>query len=141
MSSHPKLLFLFSFLLLISSFLCACGSSLGLQSAFFLAYTNSDLWLITKLEWYIYLIVFLWPIVILVINEAIKSIERRKHIIEQRILKLEFQTKLGMHSPDMDTDSSNTKKDLTNMKTESPDNKNEKPWWFLSLKKTKPCIL
>lgn len=77
----------------------ACIVSLVLQVAFFLVFTYSDLSLFAKLEWYIYLIIFLWPIAILFMNELVKSIERKRYIREQKILKLRFETKLGMHSP------------------------------------------
>jgi hypothetical protein len=92
-NKHNKLTFrYFSFVLFLNI-------SLILQTAFFLVFTYSDLALFTRLEWYIYVIIFAWPIAILFINELVKSIDRKKHIHEQKFLKLKFETKLGMHSP------------------------------------------
>ncbi|XP_038068108.1 transmembrane protein 94-like [Patiria miniata] len=47
----------------------------------------------------VWLLAFLWPLVILVLNEAVKLIEIRVFVRWQRRTQLQFGTKLGMNSP------------------------------------------
>jgi hypothetical protein len=52
-----------------------------------------------NLQWYIYVLVFAWPVVQIALDEVIKAGDRSQWTMNQEILKLEFDTKLGMHSP------------------------------------------
>ena len=59
----------------------------------------SDLSLLKQLAWYVYVIVFCWPIILLAIDELVKKQEREWFNIYQRELRLEFNTRLGKYSP------------------------------------------
>jgi len=53
----------------------------------------------SALPWPIYALVFTWPIVIVLIQELVKYRYRKFFENEQHWLKIEFDTRLGMHSP------------------------------------------
>jgi hypothetical protein len=55
--------------------------------------------LFANLQWYIYVMVFAWPIAQFALDEIMKVSDRSGWSRNQEILKLEFDTKLGMHSP------------------------------------------
>lgn len=49
--------------------------------------------------WWLFVISFLWPIVFMPIQEVVKARDLKECIRAQKLAKLEFNTKLGMHSP------------------------------------------
>ncbi|RKP25346.1 hypothetical protein SYNPS1DRAFT_28921 [Syncephalis pseudoplumigaleata] len=51
------------------------------------------------LPWHVYFMVFAWPVVFMPVQELVKWRERIHYIQLQKRRKLEFNTKLGMHSP------------------------------------------
>ncbi|OZJ02713.1 hypothetical protein BZG36_03847 [Bifiguratus adelaidae] len=54
---------------------------------------------ISHLPWYIYFIGLIWPLSIIPIQELAKMHDRKQYIRFQKRSKLQFNTKLGMHSP------------------------------------------
>jgi hypothetical protein len=55
--------------------------------------------LLKNLPYYIYLIGFISPILFIPIQELVKMHDKKEYIRFQKRSKLEFNTKLGMHSP------------------------------------------
>jgi magnesium-transporting ATPase (P-type) len=53
----------------------------------------------TSIDPYIYIIVAVWPLFVIAITELTKAHDRRTVDRQQRKARLEFDTKLGMHSP------------------------------------------
>ncbi|KAG0251334.1 hypothetical protein BG011_007717 [Mortierella polycephala] len=52
-----------------------------------------------NIPWWFFVISFLWPIVFLPIQEIVKARDLKECVRAQKLAKLEFNTKLGMHSP------------------------------------------
>ncbi|KAI9596057.1 hypothetical protein BDF19DRAFT_439502 [Syncephalis fuscata] len=59
----------------------------------------TDSYSFLDLPWYIYFMVFAWPIVFMPVQELVKWRECVHYTQLQKRRKLEFNTKLGMHSP------------------------------------------
>lgn len=76
-----------------------CAVAVVLQAVFFLIYNRELLSLFSQVEWYVYVIMFVWPLFVVIIDELVKRSERHHWKLNQEILRLEFETKLGMHSP------------------------------------------
>ncbi|RUS17997.1 hypothetical protein BC937DRAFT_89258 [Endogone sp. FLAS-F59071] len=53
----------------------------------------------SRLPWYVYLLALIWPIVFLPVQELAKMHDNKEYTRFQKRSKLEFSTKLGMHSP------------------------------------------
>jgi hypothetical protein len=70
-----------------------------LQTAFFVISLRADLALLSQITWPVWLIVFGWVPLLIATHEGIKRIDLNDYIRQQTIMKLEFNTKLGMHSP------------------------------------------
>lgn len=51
------------------------------------------------LQFYIYIIVALFPLVWIVLEELVKIKLRKKFFVDQKRAKIKFQTRLGMYSP------------------------------------------
>lgn len=54
---------------------------------------------VNDVPWWLFVISFLWPIVFMPIQEVVKARDLKECIRAQKLAKLEFNTKLGMHSP------------------------------------------
>ncbi|KAF9974039.1 hypothetical protein BGZ73_002685 [Actinomortierella ambigua] len=54
---------------------------------------------VSAVPWWLIVVVFLWPVVFMPIQEVAKARDRKEYIRAQKLAKLEFNTKLGMHSP------------------------------------------
>lgn len=54
---------------------------------------------VKDIPWWLFVISFLWPIVFMPIQEVVKARDLKECIRAQKLAKLEFNTKLGMHSP------------------------------------------
>lgn len=59
----------------------------------------SPSFLLDRLPWEIYVLVFGWPIVLIGADEVIKHFERKWISTYQKELRLEFDTRLGRYSP------------------------------------------
>ncbi|KAJ1748713.1 hypothetical protein LPJ79_004304 [Coemansia sp. RSA 1821] len=73
--------------------------SLGLSIAFavlLLAFGDAD---ISRIPWYSYVLAFAGPVVLLPLQELCKLHDKRRWTRLQKLAKLEFKTKLGLHSP------------------------------------------
>ncbi|KAL7747749.1 hypothetical protein RI367_006872 [Sorochytrium milnesiophthora] len=55
--------------------------------------------LFAQLPWYLWLLMFGWSMPLLVIQERVTQLDRRQFVRFQKRSKLEFNTRLGMHSP------------------------------------------
>lgn len=76
-----------------------CAVCFVLQIVFFLVSVRELVSLFSQIDWFIYVIIFGWPIFVILIDEVVKRTERKHWKLNQEILRLEFETKLGMHSP------------------------------------------
>ncbi|KAF9924116.1 hypothetical protein FBU30_005856 [Linnemannia zychae] len=54
---------------------------------------------VNDLPWWLFVVAFLWPIAFMPIQEIVKARDMKECIRAQKLAKLEFNTKLGMHSP------------------------------------------
>ena len=54
---------------------------------------------LSSVPFYVWVVGFAWPVVMLPVQEALKYHDKRLYVREQCHIKLEFETKLGMHSP------------------------------------------
>jgi hypothetical protein len=72
---------------------------LCMQLAFFFIATNSDTGHLVTTTWPVILGIIGWPFVILAIDLWIKAKYRKWYDRNQRFLRLEYDTKLGMYSP------------------------------------------
>ncbi|KAG0183213.1 hypothetical protein DFQ29_008573 [Apophysomyces sp. BC1021] len=54
---------------------------------------------LVKIPWFIYFLGFIWPIVLVPMQELVKMHDNKEFSRFQKRSKLEFSTKLGMHSP------------------------------------------
>ena len=78
----------------ISSFL-----TIFLQFIFMAISIRNDYSYIYYLPWWIHIVCFLGVFINIPIQELVKADDRKKWILFQKRTKLEFNTKLGMHSP------------------------------------------
>ena len=79
--------------------LIGCSIVLVLQVCFFAV---SVFWLnigLSQVSWWIYVLSLTAPLAILTVSELIKSHDKKEWQKFQKRSKLEFSTKLGMHSP------------------------------------------
>lgn len=70
-----------------------------LEVVYFIIYLTTVEFVLNKLTWYVYLLIFLWPFVMLIIEEFVKKTERSWFKAYQTELRLEFETRLGRYSP------------------------------------------
>ncbi|CAO3692490.1 unnamed protein product [Rhizopus stolonifer] len=54
---------------------------------------------LSRFPWFIYFLAFVWPIVLIPVQELVKMHDNKEFTRFQKRSKLEFSTKLGMHSP------------------------------------------
>ncbi|KAI9276049.1 hypothetical protein BY458DRAFT_454486 [Sporodiniella umbellata] len=54
---------------------------------------------LSQFPWFVYLLIFAWPIVLVPVQELVKLHDNKEFTRFQKRSKLEFSTKLGMHSP------------------------------------------
>ena len=74
--------------------------SLFLEISFFLVLSGENgKRFITQIPWWIHLVALGLVALNVPIQEAVKAHDRKKWILFQKRTKLEFNTKLGMHSP------------------------------------------
>jgi magnesium-transporting ATPase (P-type) len=76
-----------------------CVVAVVLQVIFLLIYLRDILSHFTQIDWFVYVIIFGWPILVIFIDDFVKRRERSHWKLNQEMLRLEFETKLGMHSP------------------------------------------
>ncbi|KAG0366803.1 hypothetical protein BGZ54_004857 [Gamsiella multidivaricata] len=54
---------------------------------------------VRSVSWWVFVLAFLWPLVFLPVQEVVKARDMKECVRAQKLAKLEFNTKLGMHSP------------------------------------------
>lgn len=54
---------------------------------------------VQDVPWWLFVLSFLWPVVFLPVQELVKARDLKECVRAQKLAKLEFNTKLGMHSP------------------------------------------
>ncbi|KAI8645616.1 hypothetical protein BD408DRAFT_360915 [Parasitella parasitica] len=54
---------------------------------------------LSKIPWFVYFLGFAWPVVLMPVQELVKMHDNKEFTRFQKRSKLEFSTKLGMHSP------------------------------------------
>ncbi|CAO3568429.1 unnamed protein product [Mortierella alpina] len=52
-----------------------------------------------SVPWWLFVVAFLWPIAFVPVQEIVKARDLKECVRAQKLAKLEFNTKLGMHSP------------------------------------------
>lgn len=52
-----------------------------------------------KISWYNIVLFLVWPIIFIPVQEIVKQVDKKEYMRFQKRTKLEFNTKLGMHSP------------------------------------------
>ncbi|KAF9899771.1 hypothetical protein EC991_008337 [Linnemannia zychae] len=77
----------------------ACVLCLVLQFVFCVVSLFKGPHKVKDVPWWLFVVSFLWPILFMPIQEAVKARDLRECIRAQKLAKLEFNTKLGMHSP------------------------------------------
>ncbi|KAJ2799575.1 hypothetical protein H4R21_003497 [Coemansia helicoidea] len=65
-------------------------------AALLLAFGDARL---ARVPWYTYALAFAGPLALLPLQDACKLHDRRRWKRQQKLAKLEFKTKLGLHSP------------------------------------------
>ncbi len=69
------------------------------QSVTVSAYQRSQIARLSSVPWYVWVIGFSWPFLLLPVQELLKYWDKKTLVKVQRHLRLEFETKLGMNSP------------------------------------------
>ena len=69
------------------------------QSVTINAYQRSQIARLSSVPWYVWVIGFTWPFLLLPVQELLKYWDKKALVKLQRHLRLEFETKLGMNSP------------------------------------------
>ncbi|KAF9156424.1 hypothetical protein BG015_005393 [Linnemannia schmuckeri] len=77
----------------------ACIVCLALQFVFCAVSLFRGPHKVKDVPWWLFVISFLWPILFMPIQEIVKARDLKECIRAQKLAKLEFNTKLGMHSP------------------------------------------
>ncbi|KAF9123590.1 hypothetical protein BGX30_001345 [Mortierella sp. GBA39] len=77
----------------------ACIVCLALQFVFCVVSLFRGPHKVNDVPWWLFVISFFWPIVFIPIQEVVKARDLKECIRAQKLAKLEFNTKLGMHSP------------------------------------------
>lgn len=75
------------------------NSSIVLQVVFCAVSLHNGPFSLSNLPWYIYVLAFCWPIIMIPVQELVKIHDKEEWTRFQKRSKLEFNTKLGMHSP------------------------------------------
>lgn len=76
------------------------SASLGAQVVFcVVSLSAGPLSLFRSLPWYFWLLAFGWLVPLLAIQERVTHLDKRQFVRFQKRSKLEFNTRLGMHSP------------------------------------------
>lgn len=74
-------------------------NSLGLQFVFCVISLFRGPHRVGDVPWWLFVLSFLWPVVFLPVQEVVKTRDAKECVRAQKLAKLEFNTKLGMHSP------------------------------------------
>jgi hypothetical protein len=69
--------------------------ALSLQFVYSMLSADSFTWV----PWEMWLVIFLWPVFVLAINEKVNAYDARTYDRYVKFLQLEFDTRLGMYSP------------------------------------------
>jgi len=79
----------------------AIALSIILQAVFsaLYIYIGVDIEYLNPVPWYLYLIVGVWIIIIIVIDEIVKRHDKKRYLRFQQRLRILFDTKLGRYSP------------------------------------------
>ncbi|KAF9330506.1 hypothetical protein BG006_006536 [Podila minutissima] len=77
----------------------ACAACLVLQFVFCVISLFRGPYRVQDLPWWLFVVSFLWPVVFLPVQELVKARDLKECVRAQKLAKLEFNTKLGMHSP------------------------------------------
>lgn len=78
-----------AFVLVVALQFCFCAVSLSPNGPFALA----------RIPWYVYFLGFIFPLILVPMQELVKLHDEKEFTRFQKRSKLEFSTKLGMHSP------------------------------------------
>lgn len=78
-----------AFVLVVALQFCFCAVSLSPNGPFDLA----------RIPWYVYFLGFVFPLLLVPMQELVKLHDEKEFTRFQKRSKLEFSTKLGMHSP------------------------------------------
>lgn len=73
--------------------------SIILQFCFCAVSINHGPFELSKIPWFVYFLGFAWPIILIPVQELVKMHDNKEFTRFQKRSKLEFSTKLGMHSP------------------------------------------
>ncbi|GJJ79029.1 hypothetical protein EMPS_11388 [Entomortierella parvispora] len=76
-----------------------CIVSIGLQFVFCVISLFRGPHRVQEVPWWLFVLSFLWPVVFLPVQELVKTRDAKECVRAQKLAKLEFNTKLGMHSP------------------------------------------
>ncbi|KAI8970791.1 hypothetical protein BDB01DRAFT_731411 [Pilobolus umbonatus] len=74
-------------------------TSIFLQFCFCIVSLHHGPFSFSSIPWFIYFIIFSWPIILVPVQELVKMHDNKEFSRFQKRSKLEFSTKLGMHSP------------------------------------------
>ncbi|KAI8594616.1 hypothetical protein EDD21DRAFT_314380, partial [Dissophora ornata] len=77
----------------------SCIASLVFQFAFCIISLFRGPHRVHDVDWWVFVVAFLWPLVFLPVQEVVKARDMKECLRAQKLAKLEFNTKLGMHSP------------------------------------------
>ncbi|KAF9913999.1 hypothetical protein BX616_009167 [Lobosporangium transversale] len=77
----------------------SCAASMLLQIVFCIISVFRGPNSVQSVPWWIYIIAFFWPVVFMPVQEIVKARDMKECVRAQKLAKLEFNTKLGMHSP------------------------------------------
>ncbi|KAF8982648.1 hypothetical protein BGZ46_000897 [Entomortierella lignicola] len=77
----------------------ACIASLILQFLFCVVSLIHGPHRVGAVHWWVFFLAFMWPVVFLPVQELVKARDLKECVRAQKLAKLEFNTKLGMHSP------------------------------------------
>ncbi|KAF9303342.1 hypothetical protein BGZ74_003951 [Mortierella antarctica] len=77
----------------------ACAACLVLQFVFCVISLFRGPYRVQDVPWWLFVMSFLWPVVFLPVQELVKARDLKECVRAQKLAKLEFNTKLGMHSP------------------------------------------
>ncbi|KAG0027796.1 hypothetical protein BGZ81_005289 [Podila clonocystis] len=77
----------------------ACAACLVLQFVFCVISLFRGPFRVQDVPWWLFVLSFMWPVVFLPVQELVKARDLKECVRAQKLAKLEFNTKLGMHSP------------------------------------------
>ncbi|KAI8393407.1 uncharacterized protein BYT42DRAFT_550947 [Radiomyces spectabilis] len=74
-------------------------SSIALQFVFCAVSLYDGPFPLSRIPWYVYFLGLIWPVIVVPVQELVKLHDEKEFTRFQKRSKLEFSTKLGMHSP------------------------------------------